>query len=204
MAPQNTNPDLPQSHPKPRLIIGITGASGAILGIRMLEALKSLPIETHLILSNSAPLTIQQETDWNVEAVLALAHVSYDYQNVGAAIASGSFNTLGMVIIPCSIKTLSAVANSYTDDLISRAADVTLKEGRPLILVVRETPYHPGHLRLMSEAASAGAIIFPPVPAFYIHPSSIDDMVNNTVGRILARLGIKTDLYQEWQGLTTE
>ena len=204
MAPQNTDPDLPPSHSKPRLIIGITGASGAILGIRMLEALKSLPIETHLILSNSAPLTIQQETDWKVEDVLALAHVSYDYQNVGAAIASGSFHTQGMVIIPCSIKTLSAVANSYTDDLISRAADVTLKEGRPLILVVRETPYHPGHLRLMSEAASAGAIIFPPVPAFYIHPSSIDDMINNTVGRILARLGIKTDLYQEWQGLTTE
>ena len=204
MAPQNTNSGLPPSHPKPRLIIGITGASGAVLGIRMLEALKSLPIETHLILSNSAPLTIQQETDWKVDDVRALAHVSYDYQNVGAAIASGSLTTLGMVIIPCSIKTLSAVANSYADDLISRSADVTLKEGRPLILVVRETPYHPGHLRLMSEAASAGAIIFPPVPAFYIRPSSIDDMINNTVGRILARLGIKTGLYQEWQGLTTE
>ncbi len=204
MVPQNTNFGLPESHSKPRLIIGITGASGAILGIRMLEALRTLPIETHLILSNSAPLTIQQETDWKVEDVLSLANIRYDFHNVGAAIASGSFHTQGMVIIPCSIKTLSAVANSYTDDLISRAADVNLKEGRPLILVVRETPYHPGHLRLMSEAASAGAIIFPPVPAFYLRPSSIDDMINNTVGQILARLGIKNDLYQEWQGLTTE
>jgi 4-hydroxy-3-polyprenylbenzoate decarboxylase len=109
-----------------------------------------------------------------------------------------------MVIIPCSIKTLSAVANSYTDDLLSRAADVTLKEGRPLVLVVRETPYHTGHLRLMSEAALAGAVIFPPVPAYYIRPNSVDDIINNTVGRVLARLGIKTDLYQEWQGQPVE
>jgi 4-hydroxy-3-polyprenylbenzoate decarboxylase len=190
--------------PIPRLIVGITGASGAILGIRLLEALNAIPFETHLVLSESASFTIQQETDWKVEAVLSLADVRYDFHDVGAAIASGSFTTQGMVVIPCSIKTLSAVANSYTDDLLSRAADVTLKEGRPLILVVRETPYHPGHLRLMSEAAAAGAIIFPPVPAFYVRPNSMDDIINNTVGRILARLGIKTDLYQEWRGLSTE
>ncbi len=195
---------IPISPKTSRLIIGITGASGAILGIRLLEALKTTSIETHLVLSESAPLTIKQETDWKVEEVLSLSEVSHDFHDVGASLASGSFATLGMVIIPCSIKTLSAVANSYTDDLISRAADVTLKEGRPLILVVRETPYHPGHLRLMSEAAAVGAIIFPPVPAFYTHPNSIDDIVNNTVGRVLSRLGIQNDLYQEWQGYSTE
>jgi 4-hydroxy-3-polyprenylbenzoate decarboxylase len=203
MGPQSINPLQAQNSVPSRLIVGITGASGAILGIRMLEALKSASIESHLILSGSAPLTIQQETNWRVEDVLALADVSYDFHDVGAAIASGSFATRGMVIIPCSIKTLSAVANSYTDDLISRAADVTLKEGRPLVLVVRETPYHPGHLRLMSEASAAGAVIFPPIPAFYIRPRSMDEIINNTVGRILARLGIENDLYQEWQGQST-
>jgi 4-hydroxy-3-polyprenylbenzoate decarboxylase len=183
-----------------RLVVAITGASGAILGIRLLEALQPVRIETHLILSASAPLTIQQETGRSVESVLSLADVSYNFHDIGASIASGSYKTMGMVIIPCTIKTLSAVANSYTDDLIARAADVTLKEGRPLILVVRETPYHSGHLRLMSEAANAGAIIFPPVPAFYIRPSSLDDIINNTIGRIMARLGIENDLYQEWHG----
>jgi 4-hydroxy-3-polyprenylbenzoate decarboxylase len=183
-----------------RLVVAITGASGAILGIRLLEALQPVRIETHLILSASAPLTIQQETGRSVESVLSLADVSYNFHDIGASIASGSYKTMGMVIIPCTIKTLSAVANSYTDDLIARAADVTLKEGRPLILVVRETPYHSGHLRLMSEAANAGAIIFPPVPAFYIRPSSMDDIINNTIGRIMARLGIENDLYQEWHG----
>lgn len=189
-----------QNVPPKRLVVAITGASGAILGIRLLEALQPIQIETHLILSASAPVTIQQETGKAVESILSLADVSYNFHDIGASIASGSFKTIGMVIIPCSIKTLSAVANSYTDDLIARTADVTLKEGRPLILVVRETPYHAGHLRLMSEATSAGAIIFPPVPAFYIHPSSIDDIINNTIGRILARLGIENDLYQEWHG----
>jgi 4-hydroxy-3-polyprenylbenzoate decarboxylase len=203
MVPNDINPPQGRNYAISRLVVGITGASGAILGIRTLEALRPTPIETHLVLSGSAPLTIQQETDWRVEDVLSLADICYDFHDVGAAIASGSFATQGMVIIPCSIKTLSAVANSYTDDLISRAADVTLKEGRPLVLVVRETPYHPGHLRLMSEAAAAGAIIFPPVPAFYIHPHSMDEIINNTVGRILARFGIENDLYQEWQGSST-
>jgi 4-hydroxy-3-polyprenylbenzoate decarboxylase len=201
---RNDNPPQPQITPHPRLIVGISAASGAILGIRLLETLTSTPVETHLVLSESAPLTIKQETDWHVEDVLSLANVTYDTDDIGAKIASGSFATIGMVIIPCSIKTLSAVANSYTDDLLSRAADVTLKEGRPLVLVVRETPYHPGHLRLMSEAAQAGAVIFPPVPAFYIRPNSVDDIINNTVGRVLARLGIKTNLYHEWQGQPVE
>ncbi len=204
MIPQNS-PLYQPTNPSPRrLIVGITGASGAILGIRILETLKVISIETHLVLSETAPLTIKQETDWHLEHVLSLANVAYDFHDIGAAIASGSFDTLGMVIIPCSIKTLSAVANSYTEDLISRAADVTLKEGRPLVLVVRETPYHPGHLRLMSEAALAGAVIFPPVPAYYIRPTSVDNIIDNTVGRVLARLGIKTDLYQEWQGQPDE
>jgi 4-hydroxy-3-polyprenylbenzoate decarboxylase len=204
MQPQNMNlPQAQYSFP-PRLIVGMTGASGAILGIRLLEALRSTSVKTHLVLSDSAPLTIAQETDWLVDDVLSLADARYDFHDVGAAIASGSFATLGMVIIPCSIKTLSAIANSYTDDLISRAADVTLKEGRQLVLVVRETPYHPGHLRLMSDAATAGAVIFPPVPAFYIRPRSMEEIINNTVGRILARLGIKNELFQEWQGQSTK
>jgi len=189
---QNTSP--------PRLVVGITGASGAILGIRLLEVLKPTTIETHLVLSDSARLTIQQETGQQIEDVLSLAHTHYDIHDVGASIASGSFMTIGMVVIPCSIKTLSAVANSYTDDLIVRAADVTLKEGRPLVLIVRETPYHRGHLRLMDEAAQAGAVIFPPIPAFYIRPKTVDDLINNTVGRVLGRLGIHNDLYQEWHG----
>jgi 4-hydroxy-3-polyprenylbenzoate decarboxylase len=187
-----------------RLVMGITGASGAILGIRLLQALKSSKIETHLIISNSAEQTIKQETDWQVSDVRSLADICYEFSDVGAAIGSGSLMTLGMVIIPCSIKTLSAVANSYTDDLISRAADVCLKEGRPLLLVVRETPYHPGHLRLMSDAAAAGAVIFPPIPVFYTKPRTVDDMINNTIGRILQRLGIDNDLYLEWQGQALE
>jgi 4-hydroxy-3-polyprenylbenzoate decarboxylase len=193
------SPESSSLHPK-RLIVGITGASGAILGIRLLEALQPTSIEVHLVLSSSAHLTIRQETDYEVNEVLSLATSTYNFNDVGASIASGSFKTLGMVVIPCSIKTLSAVANCYTDDLLSRAADVTLKEGRPLLLVVRETPYHAGHLRLMSDAAAAGAIIFPPVPAYYIRPQSVEEIIDNTVGRVLARLGIQNNLYQEWQG----
>ena len=136
-----------------------------------------------------------------MDDVLALAHTSYNPRDVGAAIASGSFPTLGMVVIPCSIKSLSAIANSYSADLLSRAADVTLKEGRPLLLVVRETPLHRGHIRLMDRAAAAGAIIFPPVPAFYTHPQTIDELVDNLVGRMLARLGIENERYQQWEGL---
>ena len=183
---------------KRRLVVGISGASGAILGIRLLEVLQPTEVETHLVLSPAARLTIQEETVWKAEDVLKLADISYPYNNVGASIASGSFATLGMVVLPCSIKTLSAIANSYAADLLSRAADVNLKEGRPVILVVRETPLHRGHLRLMDQAAEAGAVIFPPVPAFYTHPHNVQDIVDNLVGRILARLGIENQLYLPW------
>jgi 4-hydroxy-3-polyprenylbenzoate decarboxylase len=185
-----------------RLVVGISGASGAVLGVRLLEVLAQIDtVETHLIVSQAARITISDETGRSVKQVEALADVVYNPQDVGAAIASGSFPTDGMVIIPCSIKTLSAVAHCYASDLLSRAADVTLKEGRPLLLVVRETPLHLGHLRLMVQAAEMGAIIFPPVPAFYARLSSMDEMVDNTVGRILARLGIDNTLFMQWQGL---
>lgn len=182
-----------------RLVVGISGASGVILGTRLLEVLGDTEIETHLIISPAARATIAEETDWKVSEVIGLADVAYNHADIGAAIASGSFTTLGMVIIPCSIKTLSAVANSYASDLLSRAADVTLKEGRPLILVVRETPLHSGHLRLMSLAAEAGSVIYPPVPAFYARPASLADMIDDTVGRVLARMGIDNDIYTRWK-----
>jgi 4-hydroxy-3-polyprenylbenzoate decarboxylase len=185
-------------NPQRRLVVGITGASGVVLGIRLLEYLRQTEIETHLVLSPAARLTIAQETAWHPKDVLALASRSYRHSAIGAAIASGSFPTLGMVVLPCSIKTLSAIANSYAADLLVRAADVTLKEGRPLLLVVRETPLHPGHLRLMSLAAQAGAIIFPPVPAFYAQPQDYAAMIDQIVGRILLRLGIQNDLYTRW------
>lgn len=185
---------------KSRLVVGITGASGAILGIRLLEVLRSTEIETHLVISPAAEKTILQETHYQVEDVMSLARASFSFQDIGAPIASGSYPTRGMVIIPCSVKTLSAVANSATDDLISRAADVTLKEGRRLVLVFRETPLHRGHLRLMSLAAEAGAVIFPPVPAFYTHPLSIEELVDQIVGRVLARVGIDNEVYTKWQG----
>ncbi len=181
-----------------RLVVGISGASGVILGIRLLEVLKSLPIETHLILSPAARLTIRAETDWEVDDVINLADVSYSHRDIGASIASGSFATRGMMVVPCSIKTLSAIANSYADDLISRAADVTLKEGRPLLLAVRETPLHRGHLRLMELAAQSGAILFPPVPAFYARPKSLEEMIDHLVGRMLARIGIDNEHYPRW------
>ncbi len=182
-----------------RLIVGISGASGAILGIRLLEVLKETGIETHLVLSPAGRATITQETDWNVADVLGLADVTYRYHDIGAPIASGSFETRGMMVMPCSIKSLSAIANAYTTDLLSRAADVTLKEGRPLLLAVRETPLHAGHLRLMSLAARSGAVIFPPVPAFYARPASLQEVVDQIVGRALARMGIENNLYEKWK-----
>ena len=184
-----------------RLVVGISGSSGVILGIRLLQALQGSSIETHLVLTAAARVTIEQETGWKVEDVLALAGAHYSPRDIGAAIASGSFATRGMVVIPCSIKSLSSIANSYAADLLTRAADVTLKEGRPLLLVVRETPLHRGHIRLMDQAAAAGAVIFPPVPAFYAHPVSVDQLVDNLVGRVLARLGIENELYARWQGV---
>jgi flavin prenyltransferase len=185
-----------------RLIVGISGASGVILGIRLLEALRQDDaIETHLVLTEAGRVTIAQETGWTVSAVEALADVVHKPHNIGASIASGSFLTMGMVVAPCSIKSLSNIAHSNAGDLLARAADVQLKEGRPLLLVVRETPLHLGHLRLMVQAAEIGVTILPPVPAFYSRPQTVDDIINGTVGRILLRLGIDNDLYFAWLGL---
>ncbi|HIQ06418.1 MAG TPA: UbiX family flavin prenyltransferase [Anaerolineae bacterium] len=184
-----------------RLIVGLSGASGQIYGIRLLQLLQGRPeVETHLVISQTARIIIAIETDWRPPDVEALANVVYRSGDIGAAIASGSFDTCGMVIIPCSIKTLAAVAHSFASDLTARAADVQLKEGRPLVLVVRETPLHLGHLRLMVQAAELGAVIMPPVPAFYGRPQTLDDLVDQTVGRVLARLGIENDLYPRWGG----
>jgi 4-hydroxy-3-polyprenylbenzoate decarboxylase len=182
-----------------RIVVAISGASGAVYGIRSLEVLHSArDIETHLVLTQAARLTITQETEWRVSDVEGLADYVYASNDTAAAIASGSFETAGMLIAPCSIKTLSAVAHSFGATLASRAADVHLKEGRTVVLLVRETPLHIGHIRLMQLAAENGAIIMPPVPAFYGHPKSIDDIVNGTVGRALHRLGIENALYTRW------
>ena len=186
-----------------RLIIGISGASGAIYGVRMLQVLRDVPdIETHLILSQAARQTLAMETDFTVREVQALADVVHDARDIAASISSGSFKTAGMVILPCSIKTLSGIVNSYTDTLVTRAADVVLKERRPLVLCVRETPLHLGHLRLMTQAAELGAVIMPPVPAFYHRPASLDDVINQTVNRVLDQFDIDLpeDLFTRWQG----
>ncbi|HLB63945.1 MAG TPA: UbiX family flavin prenyltransferase [Anaerolineales bacterium] len=184
-----------------RVVVAITGASGAIYGLRALELLRQAGIETHLILSPSSRLTISQETGRSVNDVQALADIHYNPGDISAPLASGSFPTRGMIVAPCSIKTLSAIANSYAGDLITRAADVCLKEGRPLVLLVRETPLHRGHIRLMDLAAAAGAVIFPPVPAFYGKPQTLDEVVTATVGRALLRLGIDNPGYPRWEGL---
>ncbi len=183
-----------------RVVVALTGASGQIYGIRMLEYLSTTDVETHLIISPSARENIEIETPYSSEYVEGLAEFSYDYMDFTAPIASGSFRHDGMVVIPCSIKTASAIANSMSFNLIVRAADVTLKERRRLVLVVRETPLHSGHLRMLSSLSEIGAVIFPPVPAFYTRPKSIDDIVNHTVGRVLDILGIENDLYRPWTG----
>jgi flavin prenyltransferase len=183
-----------------RLVVGITGASGAIYGVRLLRALAALDVETHLVITPPGEVTLVQETDVTPSDLRALAARSYAAGDIAAPIASGSFVTDGMVIAPCSMKTLSAVANSYTDNLLVRAADVTLKEGRTLVLVVRETPLHLGHLRLMVQAAGIGAVIFPPVPAFYARPMTVEALIDQSVGRILARLGLDNELYSVWEG----
>lgn len=185
------------------LVIGITGASGAIYGIRLLEVLSGgKDTETHLIISKAGEKIIKYETDWDLKQVKALADVCYEFDDIGAGLSSGSFKRDGMVIAPCSIKTLSALANSYTDNLISRAADITLKERKKLVLLVRETPLHLGHLRNMVKVTEMGAIILPPVPAFYHKPQTIDDLVNYTVGRILDVFDIEHNLFKRWEGLT--
>ncbi len=193
---------MPEGASRPRrIVVGISGASGSLYGVRLLQALRSTPdVETHLILSASGKRTLLEETDFSVKDVEALAHVVYDNRDTGASLASGSFRTAGMAIAPCSVKTVSALANCYADTLIARAGDVTLKEGRPLVVVVRETPLHVGHLRQMLALAEMGGVILPPVPAFYQRPRTIDDIVNHTVARVLDRLGVAHELIPEWTG----
>ena len=186
-----------------RLIIGISGASGAIYGVRLLQVLREVSdVETHLILSQAARQTLALETDFSLREVQALADVVHDARDIAASISSGSFKTAGMVILPCSMKTLSGIVHSYTDGLLTRAADVVLKERRPLVLCVRETPLHLGHLRLLVQAAEMGAVIMPPVPAFYHRPKSLDDVINQTVNRVIDQFDISLpqDLFSRWQG----
>ena len=184
-----------------RLVVGISGASGAIYGIRFLELLRGIDgVESHLIVSDAAKRTIVEETDVAVRDVIAMAARRYDNRDIGAAPASGSFRTSGMVIAPCSIKTAAAIAHCLADTLIARAADVTLKEGRPLILLVRETPLHLGHLRVLTALAEMGAVILPPMPAFYNRPKQIDEIVDHTLARVLDRLGLPHRLVPEWSG----
>lgn len=187
-----------------RLVVGISGASGAIYGVRLLEVLGRLGIESHLVLTPAAQETVRLEVGCTVEHVEALATHVYAIDDVGAAIASGSFKTAGMVVLPCSIKSLSSIAHSYTDNLLVRAADVTLKERRRLVLAVRETPLHRGHLRAMLQLSEMGVIILPPVPAFYHHPKTVDDVVNHTVGKVLDLFDIEHDLFVRWSGKGSE
>jgi len=184
-----------------RLVVGITGASGSIYGIRLLEVLRTTTdIELHLVVSVAGKRTLMEETDYRVADVEALAHHRYDVKDIGATLASGSFRTAGMVIAPCSIKTAAAIAACYADTLLTRAADVTLKEGRPLILLVRETPLHLGHLRVLTSLAEMGAVVLPPMPAFYNRPKALDDIINHTVARVLDRLQLPQTLVGEWRG----
>lgn len=183
-----------------RLIIAITGASGAIYGIRALEVLQSSDeIETHVVISPSAQYTIAEETDMPVDDIKALADQAHSYKDIGASLSSGSYPTLGMLIAPCSVKTLSGIANCYDDNLIVRAADVCLKERRTVVALLRETPFHLGHIKIMEQATLNGAIVMPPVPAFYHRPTSIDGIVNQTVGRALDLFGLDVNLVERWK-----
>src|SRR5579871_4463922 len=183
-----------------RLIIGISGASGTVYGIRILELLHDTDIETHLVMSKSAEMTLAYETDLKVKEVRALAKVNHPNGDIGASISSGSFQTMGMVVAPCSIRTMSEIASGVTSSLLSRAADVVLKEKRRLVLAVRETPLHGGHLRTMTALADIGAVIAPIVPAFYNRPQTVDDVINHTCGRLLDLFGIETGAVRRWKG----
>lgn len=183
-----------------RVIVGITGASGTIYGVRLLEVLRDSGIETHLVISEAARRVAELETGYSAADIESLADYSYANDEIAAPIASGSFKTSGMIVAPCSIKSLSAIAHSYNDSLLARAADVCLKERRKLVLVVRETPLHLGHLRLMVEVTEYGAIVLPPMPAFYHQPKTIADLVDQTVGKVLDQFGIDHDLYKRWGG----
>lgn len=190
----------PEASPKPRLIVGISGASGAIYGVRLLELLQGTGIETHLVMSRAAQVTLAHETDLKVSDVEKLATVVHSNNDIGAACSSGSFRTLGMVIAPCSIKTMAEIATGATANLLSRAADVALKERRRVVLVLRETPLHLGHIRSMAAVTEAGAIVYPPVPAMYARPKSIEEMVDHTLGRVLDLFDIDMGLVRRWTG----
>jgi 4-hydroxy-3-polyprenylbenzoate decarboxylase len=183
-----------------RLIVGISGASGVVYGVRMLELLRQTDIETHLVMSRSAEMTLAYETDVTVKEVRALASVYHPIGDIGASISSGSFPTVGMVIVPCSIRTMSEIAAGTTGTLLTRAADVVLKERRRLVLAVRETPLHGGHLRSMSLLSDIGAIVAPIVPAFYNRPKTVDDIINHSVGRLLDLFGIESNVVKRWKG----
>ncbi|MDH0623708.1 UbiX family flavin prenyltransferase [Pseudomonas chengduensis] len=183
----------------PRLIVGISGASGAIYGVRLLELLQDTPIETHLVVSKSALITLAHETELSWSQLKGLADVSYSNQDIGAAIASGSFKTMGMVIAPCSVRSMSEIASGVTSTLLTRAADVVLKERRRLVLMVRETPLHRNHLRSLTELAELGAVIAPPVPAFYAKPSCLEEMVDHTLGRVLDMFDIELGIVRRWR-----
>ena len=184
-----------------RLIVGISGASGVIYGVRMLDALRELGVESHLVVTRAAMLTLSQETDLSADDLMGRADVTHRLNDVGATIASGSFRTMGMVIAPCSVRTMSEIATGVTSTLLTRAADVVLKERRPLVLMVRETPLHLGHLRTMTALAEMGAIIAPPLPAFYSKPASIAEMVDQSVGRALDLFGLDWSAVRRWGGL---
>jgi 4-hydroxy-3-polyprenylbenzoate decarboxylase len=186
-----------------RLIVGITGASGVIYGIRLLEVLSGVPdVETHLVISTAGAQTVGLETKYSAADVMALADVTYRFNDIAAAISSGSFMTVGMVVIPCSMKTLAGIAHSFSDNLLLRAADVVLKDRRRLVIVPRETPLHLGHLRLMTQVVEMGGLLVPPMPAFYHHPKTIDDIVDQTVNRVLDLfdISLNDDLFTRWQG----
>jgi len=186
------------SNERPRLVVGLTGASGAAYGLRALAAARELGVETHLVVSRSAALTLSQEAGLSLSQVQAQADVAYRAGDVGAAIASGSFRTLGMIVAPCSVRTMSEIATGVTSSLLTRAADVTLKERRPLVLMVRETPLHLGHLRTLVKLAEMGAVIAPPLPAFYAKPQSLEEMVDQSVGRALDLFGLDWKPVRRW------
>jgi len=181
-----------------RLVVGITGASGAIYGLKALKALREIKVETHLVISRSAQITVAHELEMTASELSKLADVVYRVDDIGAAISSGSFPTMGMIVAPCSVRTLAEIASGVTSSLLTRAADVILKERRKLVLMVRETPFHLGHLRAMTAVTEMGAIVMPPVPAFYAKPKTLDDMVDHSVGRALDLLGIENHLVRRW------
>lgn len=194
----------PVSQDRPRIVVGISGASGAIYGKRVLEVLRDMEVETHLVISNAARITIASETDFSPADLERIATVTHSNKDIGASCASGSFRTLGMIVAPCSVKTLSEIATGMTGSLLARAADVTLKERRRLVLMLRETPLHLGHIRSMAAVTEMGGILYPPVPAFYAKPACLQEMVDHTVGRVLDLFDLNSGLSHRWTGLQAE